>query len=57
MTLIDALNKLSQDGLKVNVAFDVKTIQQFMLWGALAAIVAATISAIVATFLAKKING
>ncbi len=54
MTLIDALNKLSQDGLKVNVAFDVKTIQQFMLWGALAAIVAATISAIVASFLAKK---
>lgn len=43
MDLLEVLDKLSTDGVRVEIAFDDKSIQRFLLWGVLAAIVAGTI--------------
>lgn len=40
----EALHKLANDGVKVEVAFEEKTILKFLLWGCLAAIVAGVIT-------------
>ena len=40
----DALQKLAVDGVKVEVAFEEKTILKFLLWGCLAAIIAGVVT-------------
>ena len=50
--LPDLINKLVTDGVKVEVAFEEKTIFKFLLWGALAAIVAGVVTALLKKALA-----
>lgn len=50
--LPEVLNKLVTDGVKVDVSFDDKTIVKFLLWGALAAIVAGVVTALLKKALA-----
>ncbi len=52
MGLLDILNKLSTDGVRVEVAFEKDTIIRFLLWGCLAAIV----SGIALTLIRKKLG-
>ncbi|MBK8968635.1 MAG: hypothetical protein R3D58_07025 [Saprospiraceae bacterium] len=47
MGLTDILEKLSNDGVRVEVAFEKDTIIRFMLFGCLAAIVAAIVTALI----------
>lgn len=47
MGLLDVLDKLSTDGVRVEVAFEKDTILRFLLFGCLAAIVAGTINALI----------
>ncbi|MCB0534431.1 MAG: hypothetical protein KDD14_19680 [Saprospiraceae bacterium] len=47
MGLLDALDKLSKDGVRVEVAFEQNTILQFLLFGCLAAVIAGTLTALI----------
>lgn len=49
MGVLDVLNKISTDGVRVEVAFDDRTILRFMMYGCIAAIVAG-----IATTLIRK---
>ena len=53
MGLIDVLNKLSSDGIRVEVAFEERTILRLLLYGCLAAVVAGVAAALIR----KKIAG
>ncbi len=53
MGLLDVLDKLSTDGVRVEVAFDRDTILRFMLFGCAAAIVAGFAT----TLIRKKLGG
>ncbi|MEZ4941828.1 MAG: hypothetical protein R3D58_13190 [Saprospiraceae bacterium] len=47
MGLIDVLDKLSKDGIRVEVALEKDTILRFMFFGCLAAIVAGIITSLI----------
>ncbi len=47
MGLIDVLDKLSTDGVRVQVAFDDRTIIRFLLFGCAAAIVAGALTTLI----------
>ena len=47
MGLLDVLNKLSTDGIRVEVAFEKETILRFMLFGCAAAILAGVATALI----------
>lgn len=53
MGLLDVLEKLSTDGIRVEVAFDDRTILRLMLYGCLAAIVAGIATALIRKYLAR----
>lgn len=46
MDFISVLDKLSTDGVRVEVAFEQKSIQHFLMWGVGAAIVAGIVVSI-----------
>jgi len=46
MDFTSILDKISKNGVKVVVAFDEASIQKFLLWGVLAAIVAGVANAL-----------
>lgn len=52
MNLLDLVNQLTEKGVRVEVAFDQKTILQFMAWGVAAAIV----SSLVIAFMRKALH-
>lgn len=47
MGVLDVLEKLSTDGIRVEVAFEDRTILQLLLYGCLAAIVAGVVTALI----------
>ena len=53
MGLLDVLEKLSTDGIRVEVAFDDRTILRLILYGCLAAIVAGIATALIRKYLAR----
>lgn len=46
MDLIAVLDKLSTDGVRIEIAFDESSIQRFLLWGILAAVVSGVVLAL-----------
>ena len=53
MGVLDVLEKLSADGIRVEVAFEDRTILRLLLFGCLAAVVAGVVTALIR----KKIAG
>ena len=53
MGVLDVLEKLSTDGIRVEIAFDDRTILHLMLYGCLAAVVAGVATALIR----KKMTG
>ena len=53
MGVLDVLNKLSTDGVRVQVAFEDRTIVRFLLFGCAAAVLAA----VLITLIRKKLPG
>lgn len=51
--VIDAINNLTSNGVRVEVAFEERSIQRFLLWGVIAAVVAAVLT----TFVKKALGG
>jgi hypothetical protein len=47
MNLLEAVNNLTEKGIKVEIAFDEASIQKLLLWGVLAAVVAGAITAFI----------
>lgn len=47
MNLLEAVSNLTEKGIKVQIAFDEPSIQKFLLWGVLAAVVAGALTAFV----------
>jgi len=47
MGVLDVLEKLSTDGIRVEVAFENRTILQLLLYGCLAAVVAGVATALI----------
>ena len=47
MNVIDAINNLTERGVAVKISFDEASIQKFLLWGVLAALVAGALGAFV----------
>jgi hypothetical protein len=47
VNIYEAVENLTTRGIKVNIAFDESSIQKFLLWGVLAAVVAGSITAII----------
>ena len=53
MGVLDVLEKLSTDGIRVEVAFEERTILRLLLYGCLAAVAAGVVTALIR----KKITG
>jgi hypothetical protein len=47
MNLLDGINNLAEKGIKIEISFEEKTIQRFLLWGIVAAVVSGVILAII----------
>jgi hypothetical protein len=47
MNLLEAVNNLTDKGIKVQIAFEEASIQKLLLWGVLAAVIAGVITAFV----------
>ena len=52
MNLLEAINNLTERGVKIEIAFDEASIQKFLIWG----VVAAVISAVVTTLIRKALD-
>jgi len=53
MGLLDVLNKVSTDGVRVEVSFDDRTILRFMFYGCIAAIVAGIVTTLIRKYIAR----
>lgn len=53
MTLIDAIDKLADKGIRVEIALEEESTKKFLLWGGFAAIVAGVLLAIIKKLFVK----
>lgn len=52
ITILDAVDNLTKNGVKIEIAFDEASIQKFLIWG----VVAALISAVITTLIRKALD-
>jgi hypothetical protein len=51
MDLIESINALRDKGIKVEVSFEKNSILKFIIWGALAAVLAGTLTSVFKKFI------